>query len=609
MATVNVGTGGDYANIGDAWAAIVGGALSENLTWLITSNQTVTSWASGSVALNGYSFTVNYSGIYHNGIPTDGYKITNNTNISFTFTAASLIGSFTIKNIHITGGSVTINQLYSYPSAIMGQNITVQNILFDNGTYFVIQGVTSDRFKISNMKIWDCAGAAGVSASFRITLVEYLFTGYCYAENITMWNCHGLGASTGGSMFYLQAPVGQVYTLKNIAACDPDSSASCFGASRTSITYTNCAGTDSSLATFDDVNCITVTSANEFKSLDDSSDDFLVLLEQSVGDLSDSGIAPEDVTLDIAGLAIPQAGNYPIGCHASYTITEGYIRFVYGATMADVKPPRYGYATEVSMPLTYCHRQGQSYGIHDSGTDYDTRKCIGVKFDLPATSLSAVDMNAFTAFFQSIDYGRQNTVQLQLGTNSGFFPFGPDYGDSGTFTVRITRYNPGGQKLRPFKWWAPEIDMQMISSPSYSFTDDMDEGTVQIGTVTGLKYPQTGYDVNVRIAANNLITQGSDAYLIDGGTSADEYENEFTFDGNQGKMAELLQYMVSARGSDAITYIAPLNNYPFGRSKNANGSFTVQLLHSQMLENQAIIRVVHERFDKFSIQTGMRFIA
>ena len=285
---------------------------------------------------------------------------------------------------------------------------------------------------------------------------------------------------------------------------------------------------------------------------------------------------------------------------------SGEITLTDGVNSATIAKPRYGYTSEISMPLTYAARVGTSYGVNDDSSTYDRRMCRDVTFDLDAT-----DMEELSDLLRDDDKGRGSDLTLQLGASaSGFFPFGPDKGDKGNFTVRVTRFDQGGQKHRPWKYWAPSLDIALISAPAYSITDDLDDGSLQVGSVSGIRYPQTGYDVKNHYAVNNIVTLNSTGQEVDMGNNADDYESVFTFSGNGGKIGSLVAYLVgTARGSDAVTFVAPANNYPFGRDKAANGSFTIQFLYSRLEANRAILSIVHNGFDQFSFQTRMRFVS
>lgn len=282
----------------------------------------------------------------------------------------------------------------------------------------------------------------------------------------------------------------------------------------------------------------------------------------------------------------------------SITLTDG-------VNSAAIANPVYGYRSVLSMPISYAPRRGTSYSTFDASNTYDIRKCIGLSFDLDAT-----DMDELADLLRDTDKGRGETLTLQLGTTSGFFPFGPDKGDTGNFTVRVTSFMPGGQQHSPWKYWRPTLDLVMVTPPVYSVSDTLDDGPLQIGTVSGLRYPQGGYEVGVTYSVNNLITQDSAGHSLDMGASADEYDSQFTFSGNTGKMGALVAYLVgTARGNDNVTFAAPANNYPFGRDKAANGNFTVQFLYTEIQNNRVVLEMIHDGFDQWSIPMGMRFVS
>jgi hypothetical protein len=220
-------------------------------------------------------------------------------------------------------------------------------------------------------------------------------------------------------------------------------------------------------------------------------------------------------------------------------------------------------------------------------------------------------MDELADLLRDDDKGRGTDLTLQLGGSpSGFFPFGPDKGDIGNFTVRISRFNPGGQRHRPWKYWKPSIDLSLKTAPAYSVTDNLDDGTLQIGTVDGLRYPQTGFDVRVNYALNNLTTLDGAGHEINMGAAADDYESFYTFSGNTGKMGALINYLIgTARGSDSVSFIPDTDYYPFGIDKPADLAFNVQFIYTELLANRAVLRVSHDGFDQMSFRCGMRFIS
>jgi len=274
------------------------------------------------------------------------------------------------------------------------------------------------------------------------------------------------------------------------------------------------------------------------------------------------------------------------------------ITFTAQAQSATIKTPRYGYNSFISMKIDKTLCSDGSYTFFDNGTVYDRRKCSAQWL------LTATELNNMNTMFKDPLKSRGEDVTLNLGTNSGFYPFGPDYGDSGEFVVRVLNYNQGGQLFQPFRYYILALDLQYISgpSPSYSFSDNCDDGNLQIGTITGIRYPQAGYDPETPYKVFNAVTFTGDVYSRDAGQISDIFETSFKISGNQGKMAALIDYIVSTARSSNTTIITQANNYLFGRDKSASGSMIVQ---PTVYEYD----ILHDRFDNFSFDYSCRFVS
>ena len=282
------------------------------------------------------------------------------------------------------------------------------------------------------------------------------------------------------------------------------------------------------------------------------------------------------------------------------------ITFTEGGDSATVDNPEYGYQCEIAMAMTYSKRDNKRYGIFDHGFNYDVRMCRGVTFNC-----TAADMDSLSDLFRDSDKGRGSNVTLSLGTTSGFFPFGPDFGDSGDFVVRVVNYDPGGQVTRPWKQYRPKMDILYVSgpSPSYSYSDTLDDGGVQLGSVTGLKWPQTGYKTRPEYAVNNVVTRDGTAHEIDDGAYSDNYINAGGWTGNQGKFATLVNHLTVAVRDSNLSLVTPADHYAFGRDQAASGEMLVQPLYSEIRPNNAVLSVVHDRFDHFTMPISLRFVS
>lgn len=265
-----------------------------------------------------------------------------------------------------------------------------------------------------------------------------------------------------------------------------------------------------------------------------------------------------------------------------------------------VDQPLHGYQARISMPIEYYRRADGTYGSYDASSTYDRRKCENAVFEMPAATASACD-----AFFNNVSYGRGENISLILGASaSGFFPFGPDKGDIGTFTVRILDYRASEQLHDPWLYWRREIDLQYISGPTpgYSISDTVDDGSLEIGAVSGIQYPQNGYAASTLYMNKEVVTMNGTSYETDPGTSADEYTSTLLISANKGKAGALVNELIGTVRDNNTTFVAPANNYPFGRDKAANGSFTVQPLTAELV-------VTHNWYDNFSFPWQMRFVS
>lgn len=270
-----------------------------------------------------------------------------------------------------------------------------------------------------------------------------------------------------------------------------------------------------------------------------------------------------------------------------------------GSNTATVPNPQYGYKSVVKMPITHSERGDGTVGIYDAGTGYDRRMCSELTF-----YLTIAQQNSLNALFNDSSKGRGTDVELQLGTGSGFFPFLPDYGDDGNFDVRVINYEQTDRRHQPWGLFRTDLTLQMINSPAFSITDNLDDGNLQIGTVTGVKYPQGGYNPGVVYAIDHTVVMDGTAYDFDYGTTADTYEADFDISGNAGKIGSLINYLLSTtprNNSYQFSCVFPSGTYPFGRDKGA-GTHTVQCLNKTFEVN-------HYEFDQFSFPLRLRWVS
>jgi len=186
---------------------------------------------------------------------------------------------------------------------------------------------------------------------------------------------------------------------------------------------------------------------------------------------------------------------------------------------------------------------------------------------------------------------RGQTLNMAIGTESNFFPFGPDLGDAGTFTVVVVDRKIG--QFDQFKQFSKSWNLLMITNPAYVLPDVVHQADFQIGTVNGLLYPQTGIDSSRVYGIQTNVSYGGDPFSVD--IRRNIHEASFVQRCNQGLAAELLAFLSGATGRDRdIAIIAPNDYYLFDPAQGASGTYTCKLI-------QNVIECRHIAYEEFDI--------
>ena len=297
---------------------------------------------------------------------------------------------------------------------------------------------------------------------------------------------------------------------------------------------------------------------------------------------------------------------------AGYVLTGGAVLsaddteciFTYNGTSITVKKPLRGYTSIVKMPLYYSRRADGSIGIFDAGTAYD-RRVAECTFEHDQE-----DHNKLIGFFTDTTLGRGNNVTLTLGSGSGWFPFGPDLGDVGDFTIKLIDMQPSGQSMHPYKYWTTGMRFSYISgpSPSYSIPSVTDWGNLQIGTVQNLRYPESTFNTKYNYAIGNYVAMDGNVQSIDLGNDADSYETQFILPGTQSGIANVINYLINTprnpayKTYDNFNVITQINNFIFGEENASSGTYPVQLLSNELV-------VKHINHDQFELDLKLKLVS
>jgi len=252
--------------------------------------------------------------------------------------------------------------------------------------------------------------------------------------------------------------------------------------------------------------------------------------------------------------------------------------------------PLYGYETSVNkgMKISYKLANG-TYRIYDRGVGYDYRTCRCMFLLNRANSEQLHDM------FKDADKARAFSVTMTLPSGSGFFPFGPDKGDAGAFRCRLIGLDHLGTSDNPKGWFRTEITLVAESYPAYSVEAAVADGPIQIGTVTGLRWPDSGVSPDYRYAFNTTLTADGTPYTIDKWTNADSYETTLNLMLNDRGAQRLVEHITGTVRGNQFNILSVNGGYIFGIDLVTTGYYYV----CRMIDNE--LSIIHNGINDFSV--------
>jgi hypothetical protein len=248
----------------------------------------------------------------------------------------------------------------------------------------------------------------------------------------------------------------------------------------------------------------------------------------------------------------------------------------------ELDPPEWSYIPRLHLGFEVIETSS-GYAHWDNSIANDYRTC-----EIDRSILDAVDAIAFDAF---ITDHLGETLEMDVGTGTNFFPFLPDKGDFGTFTVKILDRKFG--QFDQFRQFSKSYSLLMVSAPAYTTPEIAPQGDFKMGPVDGLMYPQLGIDPSVRYGAAHGVSYGGDHGMIDIGV--DVHVASFTQRCNKGLAAALIAFLGSSVGRfQDIEITAPEGYYLFGSANGSSGTYIVKMA-------QNVIECRHNDFEEFEI--------
>lgn len=268
--------------------------------------------------------------------------------------------------------------------------------------------------------------------------------------------------------------------------------------------------------------------------------------------------------------------------------SSGQIELTYAGTSIQISVPNVPYTSRIEMALDIVELDSGLYITRDEGSTYDKRICE-CEFDLTAT-----EQNNLNTFLNTTARGQ--SVILTLPSGSGFFPFGPDKGDTGDFTVSAIIISHGRIQDSPFRYFRTALRFVNVGSfPAYALPAEIDDGTITIGSITTCRFPPNLFQPQVNYEVNTQFTENSTPYYFDRGSGGDFKRNSFVMVSNESKAAAIINYLTGSSGRDAsFNLVTAAHQYPFGRD-HAEGTYTVQLVKNQ-------INIKHINYNEFEFE-------
>lgn len=273
--------------------------------------------------------------------------------------------------------------------------------------------------------------------------------------------------------------------------------------------------------------------------------------------------------------------------------------------------PQWGYVVTINMAMAVVKLENRKYKSYDHGASFDYRTFRAELLYPEKDSTSVFQASKMREMLKSYPhapstsptYSASGYSQWELPTGSGFFIFGPDKGDVGTWPVRIVDLDTGFTSGSPLNYFFMSVEGVLdnyataLSPPSYTLPTEVDEGNVTIGSVSGLRHPETWWRATTDLNYTSTTTLGGAVFSRFLQEQSEEgHDTSITLVCNPSKAAALVDHLTQTVRSSVFTMSVPSESYPFGPNKSSGGgsTFTCRLV-------SPVITVVHRSVKQFEI--------
>lgn len=277
------------------------------------------------------------------------------------------------------------------------------------------------------------------------------------------------------------------------------------------------------------------------------------------------------------------------------TPSTGEISFTSGSTEVVINAPEFGYTTELKFPWDFIRLDNGTIEARDEGTKYDKRSCSCECYLTPA------QQGALNTLINSTARGQ--SLILSLPTGCGFFPFGPDKGDDGPFTVALQLRSTPAIQQAPFKYFRCQLIMTHAGTyPAYSLPTQVADGPWTIGNVTQLRMPPTLFSPTQIYGISVAFTENNSPRYFNRGSGADYASTQFNLTCNESKAAALVYDLASVQRVGSILIATGDNFYAYGADHSSSASYNVRM-------KSDMIVIKHNRYNEFELSLDLQRIS
>lgn len=268
------------------------------------------------------------------------------------------------------------------------------------------------------------------------------------------------------------------------------------------------------------------------------------------------------------------------------------VQLSYGGNTCDLSLPSSS-ETTITLPFDFIKLDDNTLDVYDNGAQYDKRLCKCTML------LSTTEQTNLNTFLNST--ARAKTVDMILTAGSGWFPFGPDKGDEGTFSVSITISGTPKIKDNPFRYFECNLIINAISYPGYSLPSETYDGpTFRIGAVDYLAMPQSLFEPDQIYTISVAFTESNRAEYFDRGSLGDAAGTSFTLQCNESKCAALLYYLTTTKRTELFEMETGSYYYAFGPDHNSSNTYNVLLASEKIIVKQI-------RHDYYEVKLDLKY--